>query len=793
MPDSAPSVLSSSPETSTEVLATALVQLENTPSSPSITSNTAPIPLTTPGNHTYKGFSLGLYPEGNNIPEDHLERGLEASSRITPRLPDGTPSDEGIYILMSAGMSNTSQQFCNPPGFDLLQCRDHSFMNLVRESGLVNRQHLRLVNGARGLHAVDDWNNPGDPIYQNIRTQILEPSGFAAAQVQAVWLKQANRASPTRPSLPDPNADARVLLAELGHTVRALKNNYPNLQVVFLSSRVFAGYAANPMSNSPEPYAFETGFAVKWLIEAQMKQLRTGEIDPLAGDLGPEVAPWLGWGPYLWANGSEPRHDNLSWQPHDFVNDGIHPSSTGIRKTASMLLEHLLNDPVSQYWFRSSPLESVDSHGSPSEPSRSIAAHIDSFSSVGCPPAAPSGSTCETASVTMPTGMQSRSIELMLTDPTSTADSQIRGTIVMFGGGSGSSFSQTSDTQGYGAVLSDLRQAGFRTVDRRWLPGWRNFNTIWGMDHRDVAPTAALLHELSQRFNDGPLCTIGFSGGSMELTEAFGYYDAGSKVNASVLTGGPSMARMDQSIWPDDTWVSWCEQLTTQHGLHPEPFHCDPVRRTLAYNQVLQNFGDTWFAISQEVSPARAALLREYSTIRDNFNPNWHDMPLLLLNGSHDGAAIGSAMLHQAVTSSYRVVENAVHNIFLTPDRRPNLVAREQIVSWLNEYCTKKPTSIEPDGDNPEIGGKVELYQNYPNPFNASTVIPFHIIGTPGLVRITVYDMLGREIELLLDEIVKPGIHEVTFNGQNLATGIYIVRLDSKLGYSVFRTILLLK
>jgi len=81
-----------------------------------------------------------------------------------------------------------------------------------------------------------------------------------------------------------------------------------------------------------------------------------------------------------------------------------------------------------------------------------------------------------------------------------------------------------------------------------------------------------------------------------------------------------------------------------------------------------------------------------------------------------------------------------------------------------------------------EIPSGFKLFQNYPNPFNPQTKIKFYLpnlkILNPGevrgaLIRIKVYDLLGREIETLVDQITQPGVYEDTWDGSNYPSGIY--------------------
>lgn len=70
------------------------------------------------------------------------------------------------------------------------------------------------------------------------------------------------------------------------------------------------------------------------------------------------------------------------------------------------------------------------------------------------------------------------------------------------------------------------------------------------------------------------------------------------------------------------------------------------------------------------------------------------------------------------------------------------------------------------------------LHPNYPNPFNPSTTLSFSL-RTSHLARLAIYDVLGREVAVLVDDVMPAGSHSVTFEAGNLATGIYLVRLEA--------------
>ncbi len=75
------------------------------------------------------------------------------------------------------------------------------------------------------------------------------------------------------------------------------------------------------------------------------------------------------------------------------------------------------------------------------------------------------------------------------------------------------------------------------------------------------------------------------------------------------------------------------------------------------------------------------------------------------------------------------------------------------------------------------IPTQYEIKQNYPNPFNPSTKIIYNI-PSDGLVKLKVYDILGKEVANLVNENHKAGSYEINFDGSKLASGFYICKLN---------------
>jgi len=86
---------------------------------------------------------------------------------------------------------------------------------------------------------------------------------------------------------------------------------------------------------------------------------------------------------------------------------------------------------------------------------------------------------------------------------------------------------------------------------------------------------------------------------------------------------------------------------------------------------------------------------------------------------------------------------------------------------------------------------KFALHNNYPNPFNPETTIRYELIRE-NITKLTVYDMLGKEVEILVNKNQLPGKYEINFNGAHCSSGVYFCKLSSG-NYSQLQKMLLVK
>ncbi len=294
---------------------------------------------------TYLGEPGGLYPGGSNVaPASHDSAGLQLASSYVALDTFGVPSPTGSWVLLSVGMSNCTQEF--------------SQFILDVAGDVTLHPNLRIVDGAQGGQTAAKIKYDTATFWQVIDVR-LHAAGLTPLQVQAIWMKEAN-ASPTSPF----PGHAVILRDDLRDVVQVAKQKYPNLRQIFMSSRTYGGYASTPLN--PEPYAYESAFALRWLIESQINDLDSLNYDSTAGVVN---TAWFAWGPYLYADGEIPRDsDSLQWFCSDFIaTDGTHPSTAGRMKVSQLLEEFFKTSPYATPWFLSptAPVCVCDCHTDP--------------------------------------------------------------------------------------------------------------------------------------------------------------------------------------------------------------------------------------------------------------------------------------------------------------------------------------------------------------------------------------------------------------------------------------------
>jgi hypothetical protein len=291
-------------------------------------TSTGRVPMTDLGTGTYMGFQGGLYPGGVNFrPAAHESAGVAIANTVTRLNAWGDPDPQGRIVMASIGMSNCYLEY-------------GAFKNYADGYPGVNFG-IQFVNLAQGGQVAELMSDP-DADYWDYVDQQLWWNDVTAEQIQVVFFKNANRS----PSGGFPG-QAQTYCQNVGDIMQILHDKFPNLKQVFITSRTYGGYASIPLN--PEPYAYESGYGIKWLIEAQIAGEDSLNYDPAQG---PVRCPWLSWGPYLWADGVVPRSDGLTWPCSMFdAADGTHPNPQGQAVVAQIMTDWFLNDSASSPWF----------------------------------------------------------------------------------------------------------------------------------------------------------------------------------------------------------------------------------------------------------------------------------------------------------------------------------------------------------------------------------------------------------------------------------------------------------
>lgn len=391
----------------------------------------------------YVGFLYGHWNDGSNTMDDkHRDDGMDrAVNSVKPRCFNGNACDSsGKIVVLGIGFSNWTKELCgNQPadeqhfwvnvqtphsGGSNLDCGVNNGWSLFHKfftnpfPSLLNPKVVFVdcaeigavayywsdINIAYYNHPLQFGNTTDSDgvvsghLYDNCNG-MLGQLGLSPQQVQVVLYKNADSGAPNAPPPQPPLAelptqafsgciatsfwDACNLVRYVAATARTVQSQYPNVQQMFVHSRIYGGYAEPTVFPlNPEPFAYEQGLAMKWLIQEQVDEMNDpnhayhGDVGNLnyesgcGAQLAKPCAPWIDWGAYLWASSYEdvtapPPHPDyscencaihgLSWRQDylgtgdscdqhsgspecDFEKaDNTHPSLCGRDKVSNML------------------------------------------------------------------------------------------------------------------------------------------------------------------------------------------------------------------------------------------------------------------------------------------------------------------------------------------------------------------------------------------------------------------------------------------------------------------------
>ena len=300
-----------------------------TPAAPAPREKTGLVPLIEMSSKDrYQGEDGGLYGDGQNSPPAAHEKDAQTElSRIRPLDANGEPAANGRIVFVSISMSNATQEF--------------SRFKQLADADSDKSAKVTIVDCAQGGQAMAEW-APADARPWSVAEQALARAGVSPKQVQVAWIKLANKGPSGALAV-----HGKKLEQDTQSVIQNAKARFPNLRIAYLSSRIYAGYAANALN--PEPFAYESAFVARWLIQGQ---IRGNAALNYAADQGAVKAPLLLWGPYLWADGTSPRKsDQLVYTRDDLAGDGTHPSEAGRTKVARLMLNFYKTDTLAKQWF----------------------------------------------------------------------------------------------------------------------------------------------------------------------------------------------------------------------------------------------------------------------------------------------------------------------------------------------------------------------------------------------------------------------------------------------------------
>jgi beta-lactam-binding protein with PASTA domain len=219
----------------------------------------------------------------------------------------------GPTVLLGVGMSNARRVWL-------------VFVDDAAADPLKNPD-VHVVNAAQGGGSASNWAIENETkTWGKVSGELANAGGFTKADVSVIWFMIHN--SINRKTVEEYSA---TLESDVRAALDLFETEFPNLKIVWIQTMIYAGYST--VSGNYEPFAFESGYVAQRLVADQSWPF------------------FVGYGPYLWADGMVPRDDGLIWLCSDFADDGNHPDLNGQIKHSEYLLQFFHEDSVASIGY----------------------------------------------------------------------------------------------------------------------------------------------------------------------------------------------------------------------------------------------------------------------------------------------------------------------------------------------------------------------------------------------------------------------------------------------------------
>lgn len=303
--------------------------------------STGMIPLTDLGTGFYLDYEGGLYKDGLNVPTaTHISKGTKFANNLKKRDENGNIDEaNGTIMMIGMGASVASDAF-------------NTFRDTMDAQGWPGvNPCLEVKSVFIGGKDMGDILDPEEYYWERFQDR-LDEKFIHPNQVQVVWMLMQSDATTM-----DVESYVTYVIGQYKLILADMLDEMPNLRMVYLTGMHYTGYAHESHERYDaivEPKGYWGNLAIRELINMQMD----GDPD-LDFEGADRVVPYITWGPYFWADGSNARADGLTWECEEFRNDstggGFHLKLESQYKEADMLQDFFTTDTIAEIFFNDGP------------------------------------------------------------------------------------------------------------------------------------------------------------------------------------------------------------------------------------------------------------------------------------------------------------------------------------------------------------------------------------------------------------------------------------------------------